>query len=448
MVIDTVIIGGGFAGLSAAVQLAKTGVKPLLLEQKSHLGGRVYSIEDRETGDVIDNGQHIIMGCYHRTIEFMRLVGTSEAVRFQPRLRVIYRGANGFHDTLDCPALPGPLHLLTALSRMKSLSWSDKLAALRYGLNMRRKGPADGETVHQFSARMRQPLALRQRLWDPIALSALNEETASADGGLLKRVLNDGFMGKARDSRIGLPVLPLSRMHGDKAAEYIRSKGGDVRLNAKVKTFDWDQQRLKAAVLADGERIAAGSFISAMPPKPLRTILEASGLETMIRPPDLGESPILSVYLWFDQSISEDDFCCLQDCWFEWAFHRHNFMEPGEHSKPCVCLVASAARRMQGLSREIIVQRAIDDLRKAYGGSVPTEPAAASVFWETAATFSCTPENNAKRPGAKTALANFFFAGDWIQTGLPATIEGAVRSGETAAKALLDYRAMKASKKY
>lgn len=439
MVIKALIIGGGFAGLSAAVQLADAGLRVTLLEKKSHLGGRVYSIRDRKTGDWIDNGQHVLMGCYHDTIEFMRRIGTSDAVRFQKTLSTPYRGLDVGGDTLHCPALPGPLHLLAGLHGMKSLSLSDKLAALRYGLSLKMNGARKGETVHQMSSRLHQPLAIRQRLWDPIALSAMNEETASADAGVFARVLKDAFFGKARDSRLGLPVKPLSEMHGEAAVNYLAKHEGRVELNAKVKAFDWDQSRIKGVALANGEHISCDLCINATPPAPLQEVLLASGLETMIWAPGLGASPILSVYLWFDEEIADEDFCCLQQSTFEWAFHRKRFMNEGQHSKPCVCLVASAARRLDGLSREEIVRRCMDDLRRAYGERVPERPIEATVFWEKEATFSCTPENNKKRPTTKTALKNFFLAGDWTQTGLPATIEGAVRSGNTAAKAALAY---------
>ncbi len=441
MDVDALIIGGGFAGLSTAVQLADAGLRVALLEQKPHLGGRVYSIRDRESGDMIDNGQHVIMGCYHSTLAFMRTIGTTDSVKFQPSLSTPYRGMNGetTSDSLHCPRLPGPIHLLAGLLAMDSLSSGDKFAALRYGMSLRFGGARKGETVHQLSARLRQPLAIRQRLWDPIALSALNEETASADAGVFVRVLKDAFFGKARDSRLGLPVKPLSEMHGEAAVRFIQERQGRVMLDTKGKTFDWDQHRIKGVTLANGERITCDICISAVPAKVLRKLFVGSGLETMIGVPELGASPILSVYLWFDKEIADEEFCCLQNSSFEWAFHRKQFMNEGQHKRPCVCLVASAARRLDGLSREEIIQRGMNDLRRAYGAHVPEQPRHATVFWEREATFSCTPENHKKRPGTKTPLKNFFLAGDWTQTGLPATIEGAVRSGETAAQAALAY---------
>ncbi|MDP8245001.1 MAG: hydroxysqualene dehydroxylase HpnE [Candidatus Hinthialibacter antarcticus] len=439
MVVSALIIGGGFAGLSAAVQLVDAGLRVTLLEKKSHLGGRVYSIPDRESGDWIDNGQHVLMGCYHETLELMRRIGTLESVRFQKTLSVSYRGMDAGADLLHCPVLPGPLHLLAGLKKMQSLSFSDKLAALRYGLSLKLHGARKDETIHQMSSRLRQPSAIRQRLWDPIALSAMNEETASADAGVFARVLKDAFFGKARDSRLGLPIKPLSEMHGESAINYLLKHEGRVELNAKAKAFDWDQSRIKGVALANGEHIQCDLCINATPPSALQKMLLASGLETMISAPDLGTSPILSLYLWFDEEVADEDFCCLQQSTFEWAFHRKRFMNEGEHAKPCVCLVASAARRLDGLSREEIIRRGMDDLRRAYGTRVPEQPTQATVFWEKEATFSCTPENNKKRPAAKTALKNFFLAGDWTQTGLPATIEGAVRSGNNAAKAALTY---------
>ncbi|MBI1388614.1 MAG: FAD-dependent oxidoreductase [bacterium] len=440
MVVDVVVIGGGFAGVSAAVQLADAGLQVCLLEQKEHLGGRVYSVPHRETGDWIDNGQHVLMGCYHKTMALLRKLKTDGAVNFQKRLEVIYRGPGGLYDELRCPALPGPLHLLAGLANMKTLKPKDKWAAVKYGLALRTAGPRKNETVHQFASRMKQPLALRQRLWDPIALSALNEETSVADASLLAGVMKQGFMGAARDSRIGLPVRRLAALHGEAAVRYLEERGGTVRMGEKAASMEWRNNELQAVMLASGERLPCRFAISAATPEQLRKVLLRAGLETLIRLPQLGESSILSVYLWFDSPIASEAFCCLQNCTFEWAFHRANFMEAGEHSSACVCLVASAARRLQGLTRDEIVRRAMDDLQRVYPDSTPAAPVLSSVFWEPRATFSCTPANEAKRPLPPTALKNFFLAGDWTQTGLPATIEGAVVSGINAARELLSYK--------
>lgn len=427
---DVAVIGGGMAGIAAAVSLARSGARVTLLEARKFLGGRVYSIPDRRTGDWIDNGQHALMGCYHQTFALLRELGTESGIRFQPRIDVPYRGADGMRDRLRGFSLPGPLHLLGGLLSMRSLSWSDKLSALYFGMQMNRKNAVrEGETVEQLCRRLGQSDVLKQRMWDSIALSALNEETGQADASLLQTVLRQAFFSSAADSRMALAAVPLQKLHGDAVNDYLRTRNGQVLIERRVERLEWENDRVTAAVLASGERLACGSCVCAVPAPAASKVMSQSGLGEIVPIPELGQSPILSVYLWYDRPVSEEAFCCLQDSGYEWIFHRTNFMNPGEHSSHCVCLLVSAARRFLKRSREELIALAVEDVQRAYPESGSTPPTHAVVFWEPRATFSPTPENVKNRLGAQTTLSNLFLAGDWTDTGLPATIEGAVASG-------------------
>lgn len=435
VIADAVVIGGGMAGIAAAVSLTRSGAQVILLETKKFLGGRVYSIPDRCSGEWIDNGQHALMGCYHQTFSLLHELGTEDGVRFQPRIDVPYRGAKGLRDRLKGFPLPGPFHLLGGLLGMSSLSWRDKLSAIYFGAQMKRKRAVrEGETVEQLYRRFGQSDVLRQRMWDSIALSALNEETAYADASLLQTVLRQAFFSAAADSRMALACVPLQKLHGEAASEYLRKRNGEVWLERRAERLELDDRgRIAAVFLSTGERIACGACLCATPAKAALKLIQKSNLNERVPIPNLGESPILSVYLWYDRSMSEDAFCCLQDCTFEWIFHRANFMNPGEHRSHCACLVVSAARRLQHRSRDELVKLAIEDIRRVYPGDGEQAPTHECVFWEPRATFSATPANIKKRLDAQTDIPNFFLAGDWTNTGLPATIEGAVVSGNRAA---------------
>lgn len=439
MTVDAAVIGGGFAGVAAAARLAEAGLRVVLLDKKGFLGGRVYSIRERKSGDVIDNGQHLLMGCYHETLSLLRLLGTEETVRFQERLAIPYRGPNGFYDELNCPRLPAPLHLLAGMFRMSSLTWRDKWAAMRYGMALKVwGGPRDGETVAAFARRVGQTEAIQERMWNPIAISALNESVDRADARLFATVMRQGFMASFRDSLMVFPIAPLSELLGAAAIRFIEERGGRVRLRETAQRIDTEGDRVTAVLTASGERIECGACVSALPAQALRSTLEASGLNERVDAPDLGASAILSVYLWFEDEIAEEPLCCLQNSAFEWIFHRHRFMRIGEHKKPCLCLVASAADRFAHRTREELVELALRDARNVYPHAERMEPLCASVFWEPRATFSTTPENARRRPNARTNLANLYLAGDWTDTGLPATIEGATLSGNMAAQCILD----------
>ena len=236
---------------------------------------------------------------------------------------------------------------------------------------------------------------------------------------------------------MALAVVPLQKLHGESLIHFIEQRQGNVLFDRRVERLEWEGNRVRAVVLTSGERIACGFCISAIPAPAGKKLIQNSGLDDRIAIPDLGESPILSVYLWFEKPLSDEPFCCLQDCTYEWIFHRNNFMNPGEHRLYCVCLLVSAARRLQNRSREELVKCAIDDIHRTYPEPIQQDPCHALVFWEPHATFSATPAHVQKRLGSRTGLENLFLAGDWTQTGLPATIEGAVVSGNRASQYIL-----------
>ncbi len=430
MAADVVVIGGGFAGIAAATRLAEAGAQVTLIEQKSFLGGRTYSITDRQTGDSVDNGQHVLMGCYHETFSLMKRLGTESGIRLQDSLHITYRGPFGYHDELKCSSLPGPLHLLVGLFRMKSIRWKEIGAALRFGWTLRNDQPVKKpETVSNLCSRLQQPEGLNRLMWNSIALSALNEQPDQADASLFITVLKQAFLGHAKDSRMALPVVALNELHGKHASRFIHDRGGAVHLNSRVTRVHINSGEITGVRLASGETIPCKSCISTVPERALRDLLKRSELSERISIPSLGTSPILSVYLWYERPISEDRICCLMDSNYEWVLHRSNFMNPGEHSQYCICLVASAARDKLKLSRQELIQAAIADIQASYPNTQELIPLSAMVFWDPHATFSATPENVRLRPGHQTDVKNFFLGGDWTDTGLPATIEGAVVSG-------------------
>lgn len=433
MEVDVAVLGAGFAGASAAVRLADAGLQVALLEARPHLGGRTYATTERTTGDRIDNGQHLLMGCYHETRALLKRMECGDTVRFSDRLTVRYRGADGFEDALDCPSLPGPLHLLAGMLSMKHLSYQDKWDGVRFGLALQGfASPGVGETVAHYTRRLKQSETIQRRLWNPIAVSALNEPVDRADASLLVTVLRRAFLGRAADSLLGFPVAPLDAMH-DRVPDVIQQAGGCVLTKMRAASLKYEGNTITAVTTSTGERIACKTCVSAMPAPALRDLIQRSGMESRVRVPDLGASPILSTYLWFDEDIADEDCCCMEGLTYEWAFHRHRFMRPGSHSKPCVCVIVSAARHLQHKTRQELTETALHDLRAIYPGARTIEPIAASVFWEPRATFATTPENVAKRLPARTEMDNLFLAGDWTDTGLPGTIEGAVVSGKTAA---------------
>lgn len=424
-----VVIGGGFAGIAAATRLAERGIPVLLADARPFPGGRAISVFHRDAG-WIDNGQHVLMGCYRETLELLRRLGTEGDILWQDTLTAVYRGPGGFIDRLRCPRLPGPLHLAAGLWRMKSFGLADLWASRRMQTAFKSIQP--GETVEGLCKRARQPDSLTRLMWYPIALSALNETPDRADARLFAEVIQQAFLGRAKASRLGLPAAGLQPLHGDTVARYLGERGGTVRLGASVRRLIVEKDAAAGVEFAGSETVPCAGAISAVPAPALKKILERSGLSDRIPVPDLGSSPILSVYLWLDRQVADEAAACMTGTEFEWAFFRSRFM-PDAAETECVCLVKSAARNLLGHGRQYISDLARREMADLFPEARGARVLRSHVFWERHATFAATPENAARRPGRETAIPNLSLAGGWTATGLPDTIEGAVLSGHRCA---------------
>jgi hydroxysqualene dehydroxylase len=198
-----IIVGGGFAGLAAAVDLAERGTLVLLLERRNFLGGRAYSFTDKITGDTIDNGQHLMMGCYHHTLQFLNKIGAAHKVKFQPNPRVDFLSESQGHASFVCPSLPAPLHLLAGLTRLKTIDWRDRVNALRVGLALKtmngKRARLSDITVREWLNELGQSQNMQTRFWDLMALATLNESPDIASADMFARVLEQGFLRTKQD---------------------------------------------------------------------------------------------------------------------------------------------------------------------------------------------------------------------------------------------------------
>jgi len=240
MTYDAIVVGAGFAGLSAAVRLTREGARVLVLEARGRLGGRATAFADRETGEVVDNGQHVLLGCYRDTWAFLHDIGAEDNVRIQPQLAVTMVDLEGRKTRLDCSGMPAPLHLIAGLFDWPALSWSDRWGALGMASAIRaarreaegdhrKRAASPGETVEAFLIRNGQTPRLREMLWDPLALAALNQQPSVAAAPPFARVLGEMFGGDPRGAAIALPTRPLDAMYAAPARDYIEAREGQVR---------------------------------------------------------------------------------------------------------------------------------------------------------------------------------------------------------------------------
>ncbi len=446
---DVVVIGAGCAGLSAAVRLARRGARVLVLEARNRLGGRATAFPDRQTGEVVDNGQHVLFGCYRDTFEFLTEIGAPDRVRTQRHLAVTMVDRQGRRSRLACPSLPAPFHLLAGIFDWSALGWADKLAVLRMitPLRLAAKHAAGGgaiaaspgETVEAWLVRNGQTARTREMLWHPLALAALNQHPATAAAPTFARVLAEMFapaaVGDREAAAIVLPLVPLDRMYAEPARDYVERHGGTVLTGAPARVVV--ENGAVAAVSTGDGRWTPGTVIAAVPWFALADLFdgEPPALADLIRGSRrMAPSPIVTVNLWFDRLVLEgfdDPFVGLPGRTMQWVFDRSATL--GTHSSS-LALVASGAGALVGRSNDEIVAAAVGELVEAIPQARGARVLGAAVVREPRATFSLAPGEPARPPTA-TAVTRLLLAGDWVDTGLPATIESAVRAGHLAAEA-------------
>ncbi|HEY0875184.1 MAG TPA: hydroxysqualene dehydroxylase HpnE, partial [Vicinamibacterales bacterium] len=364
---DVIIIGGGFAGLSAAALLAERGVEVLLLEARSRLGGRATAFVDRETGEPVDNGQHVMFGCYRETLAFLQRIGATPNVQIQPSLEVPFILPDGKRSVLDCPALPAPLHLLAGILRWSAVPVRDRLSALRLApAILRAKSgtvPEPQISVLSWLRQHGQSERLIAALWEPLAVAALNQPIADAIAAPFIRVLSEMFGRDPGAAALVLPAKPLDQTYAEPARAFIEARGGTVRTDALARvSLDADGQH---TVHIRGETVRAATVISAVPWHAMRNLVPdpPAALQPLIRSASAMTSmPIATVNLWYDRIVMDEPFVGLSGRTVQWIFDKRRvFGETSSH----LSLVVSAAGSVAALTRDELVALAAREVSEA-----------------------------------------------------------------------------------
>jgi zeta-carotene desaturase len=440
-VTEALIVGGGFAGLAAGVALAREGLRVRLLEQRPHLGGRARSFREPTTGSAVDNGQHLMMGCYHATRRFLEEIGTLERVGFQPRLRVDFLEVGGRLTTLDCPDLPAPWHLILGVLRSRSFSVGEKLEVLRLGRSLDpSRASEDGLgrlSVDEWLARKGQSKKLRRNFWDLLCIAAMNEDPRIASAVLFERVLRQALFRSPEDSRLAIPRVGLSECYTEAATQFIVARGGQVETGQRVMSLSVSSGICDGVALAQGAKLSADAIVSAVPWFEFVRLLPPELLRSEPFFTDvlaLRPAPIISINLWFDRPVTELEFVGLRGTAIQWLFNKGRIFGSGENY---VSLVLSGAHEHVERSKAELLALAVRELGELLPEARRAKLEHSLILKERFATFSPSPEAEHARPTSRTPIRRLYLAGDWTATGLPATIEGAVQSGYTSAQEVL-----------
>jgi len=441
---SVIVIGGGFAGLSAATALAERGIVVTVLEGRQVLGGRAYSFKDPQTGDSVDNGQHLFMGCYRETIAFLERIGTSARLKFQRDLSVRFAGDRGRRAMLRCWPLPAPLHLVSGLLRLQTLPWLDRLRLIKVDQALRRVRARPGSlshvTVRQWLNSCGQSETAQRHFWDLIAIATLNEDPAIACAEPFAAVLAQAFFDARESSRLGIASVGLSDLYAKEAARYIEERGGSVLLKSPVAKIETARGRAVAVRLREGTGLEADWILSAVAPTAFLKLLPDGLIEShpeLQRIAQLQFAPIISIHLWFDRAIIGCKFAGLLDTHVQWAFDKSRILKDVQTRDGYLSLVISGAHAFTDWTEKRIVTLALEELRRIFPEARDAALARSLVIKEHQATLSPTVGSEILRPGPVSPLPNFLVAGDWTRTGLPATIESACMSGHACATIIL-----------
>ena len=437
------VLGGGLAGLSAARRLLVHGYSVTLIEKRPFLGGRAYSFVDGESGVEVDNGQHVFLGCNTYYIEFLREIGALERTYLQEKLQVeVHR--NGRRGALSSLPRLGKLHLLPSFARYPHLGIKDKLLAA-YGLlrmtltdRSKRASELDGETGYQWLKRHHQTERAVENLWNLIILPALNDDIRDSSAGMALMVFQEALLKRPANATIGFSRVGLTSLAGDHGQRHIEERGGTLLLGKAVDAIETDDGRVSGVALTDGSTVKANAYVSALPYDVLLQVLPgqmaANGFFS--RASGLSTSPIVGIHLWYDRPVMDQDFVAFLDTPVQWVFNKTLIQGGNGTDGQYVYISLSGAWEHVSMPKEQLRETFVREMARLFPLARDAKVVRFLAVKEPRATFRSVPGASKHRLPQTTPLPNLLLAGDWTDTGWPATMEGAVLSGVLAADAL------------
>ena len=445
---DLCIIGGGLAGLAAALEARRQwpGHRIALIESRTRLGGRAGSFIDPKTGNWVDNCQHVGLGCCDELIAFVNRLGAPNAFRRVPELKFL--APDGTVDVIyGTRWLPAPLHLAPAFARIRFLSTWDKLT-LGLGLLKLAATPPRwlaGRNVADWLKCNFQTSRSIKRLWEPVLVSALNDSLDKLDLACARKVFVESFFARRDGFHLLVPAMPLGELFDTLAREALTTNKIDIFDNLACHNISKQESHFHLE-LRDNSFLRCSQAIIATPWKKAAQLCESINLEELAplvhAARRMNPSPITGIHLQLDRTVCHHSEIALLDTTTQWIFDhtQADHGQPGCTLPPggqSLHLVVSASHELCKKSRDEILEILLAELNHAFPEMQSAQVLSAWVVTEHAATFSPSPEAESVRPAQNSPVAGLALAGDWTQTGWPATMEGAIRSGLLAARALI-----------
>jgi squalene-associated FAD-dependent desaturase len=439
-----IVIGGGIAGISCAMEFAKKNCEVILLESRNSLGGRFYSFQDKETGEEIDNGQHVLVGAYRNLLKVFKELDTDKYLSYQKALKVLFLDKDGKKSILDTSRFPGKLGLIYGFIRLSGFSLLSKISIINF-LNRIKSDriSAVNQTVIELLTENKQQEKVIKRFWEPLVFATMNATLQNASAELFIAVIKGLLLNDIRDSSIIIPTVPFSKLINP-FIEWLEKNGGKCQLIHSVKEIIIQNNKAIGVRLNSEEEIFADAIISAVPHESLNNILNFEIIGSHFQEiMNYSYSPIISIYLWFDKEIMVEDFVALLGTHIHWVFNRRRLVKSesqiNETYHGHIALTISAAIELINLSDSELIEICLSELRQVLPKARTANLKHHRIIKYKKATVLPTPEFTHNRPKSKTSIDNLYIAGDWTDTGLPATLEGAAVSGVMAAREVIQW---------
>ncbi|KUO59194.1 hypothetical protein APF79_11275 [bacterium BRH_c32] len=421
-----IVIGGGLSGLSSAVSLLKNGYKVELLESSPKLGGRAYSLKHPKFENEIDNGQHIILGCYYATLNYINTISSEQFLLKQDFLKIPFADKGGKIFYLNSESNNYPLNLSKAIFKFDALSIRDRIKVIDFFLDLFFVDENDyiNQTVEQFLIEKNQNPKIISHLWDVLAIGALNTTIDKADATIFIKILKTIFFEGNDASCIYMASGNLNDLFINKAIEYINSHTGIISLNESVKELVFENEKTIKIITDKREILDFDYLISTVPPYSFQRITNNKIIPNLDKVFDY--SPILNIHIKLAEDIFSEPFYALLESDIHWIFNK------GKH----ISLVTSSAEKYMGMSHNNIIGQFCSELKNYFPILNHSMILDFLVIKEKRATFIPNKKTEIFRKNLTNNYGNLFIAGDWVNTGLPSTIESAILSGHMAVNSI------------
>jgi squalene-associated FAD-dependent desaturase len=431
-----VVVGGGLAGISAALDCVRAEHSVTLVEVRPRLGGAVYSFE--RDGLWLDNGQHVFLRCCDAYRGLLARLGSTSETVLQDRLGIPVLAPGRPAAWLRRGGLPAPLHLAGALLRYRHLPLGQRLSVARTARALGRvdtdQAATDEASFGKWLSEHGQSPEAIEAIWELIGRPTLNLRVDDASLAAAAFVFQVGLLDEADAGDIGYARLPLQRVHGDAALRALRAEGVDVRLGWRASAIEASDDR-RMAVVGPGERLDADAVVLAVPHERAARLLPAGAVRDAGALERLGTSPIVNLHVFYDRQVFEHDFAAAVNSPVQYVFDRTE--ATGLERGQCLAVSLSAADEEVSASAEELRSRFESALAELLPRARGARVERFVVTREHAATFRAAPGHRALRPGPRTGVDGLALAGAFTATDWPATMEGAVRSGHAAAEVAL-----------